>query len=306
MKDAKIRITNIYLMEKAHATLYSIVGAREKNPAHKKMFNNLEKFEIEHVKLWEEVLEKREPIKLKVYLLLFLFKFIRITLGISMAIKLLEHNEIGAYTQLETIDTKKLNVNTINILKKIRYDQKVHEEKFENTFIKKSKVIRNIRDVTFGMNDGLVEVLAATVGLGAALQTPILVLIGGIIIAVSGTLSMAGGAYISTEYESNVDGIKRKSKARPAGSALYVGIPYFIGALVPLIPFILGYSGIFAIFSSIVLTAIVLIIIASLIALITDTSIKRKIGMTLAISLGAAAATIILGYAARSLLKISV
>ena len=138
------------------------------------------------------------------------------------------------------------------------------------------------------------------------MQTPILVLIGGIIIAVSGTLSMAGGAYISTEYESNVDGIKRKSKARPAGSALYVGIPYFIGALVPLIPFILGYSGIFAIFSSIVLTAIVLIIIASLIALITDTSIKRKIGMTLAISLGAAAATIILGYAARSLLKISV
>ena len=67
-----------------------------------------------------------------------------------------------------------------------------------------NRVLGNIRDIFFGMSDGLVEILAAVSGIGAALQPPLLVIIAGSIVAVSGTLSMAGGAYLSTDYENIV------------------------------------------------------------------------------------------------------
>ena len=74
-----------------------------------------------------------------------------------------------------------------------------------------------VRDVIFGANDGLVSILALTVGVyGAAIESRLIV-IGGVVGAVGGAISMGAGAYISskseqevTEKEDRRKGVKKK------------------------------------------------------------------------------------------------
>ncbi len=304
--DNEYILARLYKEESMHAELYRRLSIREKNLELKEIFNKLYNFENNNKKLWETIIKKRIGYSVfLVNILMALFILVKYTLGNSMAIKMIEYREISFHKKLDKISLKSLDKKRRSVLNKIEKNQRTKEEPFENSIIKRSNVIKNIRDVTFGMNDGLVEVLAATVGLGAALQNPILVLVGGLIIAVSGTLSMTGGAYISTDYEENVNIDKKRSKSTARVSAIYVGVFYFFGAIFPLLPFILGYSGFVAILLSIIFTTIVLSIVATIIAIITNVSITRKVGMTLGISLGAAFGTIILGYLARHFFNIS-
>ena len=74
-----------------------------------------------------------------------------------------------------------------------------------------------VRDVIFGANDGLVSILALTAGVYGAATESRLILIGGVVGAVGGAISMGAGAYISskseqevTEKENQRKGIKKK------------------------------------------------------------------------------------------------
>lgn len=299
-------LARLYKEESMHAELYRKLSIKENNPELKSILNKLYNFENNNKKLWETIVKKHIGYNVfLVNILMALFIFVKYTLGISMAIKMIEYREISFHKKLDEISMQSFDKKRRSILNRIEKNQRTKEEPFENSIIKKSNVIKNIRDVTFGMNDGLVEVLAATVGLGAALQNPILVLVGGLIIAVSGTLSMTGGAYISTDYEENVNINQKRSVSKARISAIYVGVFYFLGAIFPLLPFILGYSGFIAILLSIIVTTIVLSIVATIIAIITNVSITKKVGMTLGISLGAAFGTIVLGYLARYFFNIN-
>lgn len=62
----------------------------------------------------------------------------------------------------------------------------------------------HIRDVVFGMNDGLVEVLASVAGLVGIYKSNIIAAIAGLIVGISGTLSMSVGAYLSSSSEKDV------------------------------------------------------------------------------------------------------
>lgn len=302
-RDALVRL---YKEESMHAELYKRLSFNESNKELKSILDKLYGFENTNKKLWERIIKERVYYnKFMLKILIIFFNMVRSTLGISMAIKMVEYREIEFHRKLSALDINSINGKERKVISSIERNQRTKEEPFENNIMKRSNVIKNIRDVTFGMNDGLVEVLAATVGLGAALQNPILVLVGGLIIAVSGTLSMTGGAYISTNYEEHISSDKKRAKSTARISAIYVGAFYFLGSIFPLLPFIFGYSGIIAIALSIILTIIVLTVVATIIAIITNVSITRKVGMTLAISLAAAFGTIILGYLARHFFNIS-
>jgi VIT1/CCC1 family predicted Fe2+/Mn2+ transporter len=74
-----------------------------------------------------------------------------------------------------------------------------------------------VRDVIFGANDGLVSILALTAGVYGAATESRLILIGSIVGAVGGAISMGAGAYVSskseqevTEKENQRKGIKKK------------------------------------------------------------------------------------------------
>ena len=300
-----------YLNEKLHFRVYGRLASSERNPEIRRVMKKLSALEGVHAGLWKMIVgeagmgSSEAVIKVK----LALFGIVRRLFGLAFTIKALEYSESNLMKKLSASETElKLSAKESNAIRRIKSSERSIETPLENKVIEYNSVLENIRDVIFGMNDGLVEVLAATVGLAAALQRPHLVLLGGLIIAVSGTLSMAGGAYLSTGYEKAVRAASSKKAAHttPLKSALYVGAFYILGAIFPLLPFAFGASGTYGIALSLILTSVVLSVTATVIAVISGISIRRNVLKSLAISLGAAAVTIIIGAYARVYLHLAI
>ena len=73
-----------------------------------------------------------------------------------------------------------------------------------------------VRDMIFGMNDGLVSTLAFVAGVAGAITNPSIVLVSGVAELVAGTISMAVGSYQSAKSELEV--LERESRRRRIGT----------------------------------------------------------------------------------------
>src|SRR5206468_1789311 len=113
-----------------------------------------------------------------------------------------------------------------------------------------------VRNIFLGLNDGLVEILGAISGFFAALGDTVSVLLASFSVAVAGALSMAAGAYIAAGSEAEVretETARRRFLGEPAdeltirdsplGSAVAVGVSYFAGAVIPVLPVLFGARG---------------------------------------------------------------
>ena len=162
--------------------------------------------------------------------------------------------------------------------------------------------VNNMRSIVLGLNDGLVEVLAAVSGIAVIAMSPWVVALSGMIIGVSGTLSMAGGVYLSTKSHSLIASEERESqspRSSPKKQAFYTGVFYFGGAAGVVLPFIFGLSGFPGIAASIIISCTVLTLSSAMVAVLSNTSMSKRIAETLGISLGAVAITVALGIIAR-------
>ena len=279
--------------EAIHREVYRILSERESDPWRKRILVRLHKIESEHVSIYSRISgTKTVYVDWRVVRALVILKSL---IGTELVIKIMENRE----SRMESI----IRANLAHYGKSVKavLASERNEDKLKSKMLLFSPVLSNIRDVVFGMNDGLVEIVAAVAGIGAALQTPVLVLVAGMIVAISGTLSMAGGAYLSTDYQNTIEKTRGKDfkYMSPIRSAAYVGISYIIGAMFPLMPFIFGIGGYHGIAISILLTALVLVFSSALISIIGNKPVVRRIATTLLITLGIAAITILLGYYAR-------
>jgi VIT1/CCC1 family predicted Fe2+/Mn2+ transporter len=309
MQDEKARyLERLYRNEMRHMRIYAKFAQTEKHKELRKILETLSAMEAKHAKWWAEILElnRLEPETDGTDMTVSSFVFLRRLFGLALTIKIIEYMEMGLERQFDNaLKNMKLAPREKEIIKRIKDDENKSERALEERVMEYGKFLNNVRDIIFGMNDGLVELLAVVVGLAAALTNPVLILLGGFIVSVSGTLSMAGGAYISTEYEAGIIREERRTAATtPLKSAFYVGIMYFVGTLFPLSPFILGLTGYTAIAMAIIVTAVVLTIASTIIALVSNTSIGGRVAKTLLISLGIAAMTILIGMYARSILHL--
>ncbi len=299
----------LYRKELLHMGVYGRLMRYEKDPGLRSILGRLSRLEGRHAALWRSLVSSdgSKPNPVAESARVSLYRAFRFCFGLSMTIKVIEYNEAQLHKRLDSVLASSGSTpRQREVIRRIHASEGEREDPLVNKVAEHSTILNNIRDVIFGMNDGLVEILAATVGISAALQSSLLVLVAGLIVALSGTLSMAGGAYLSTAYEKQLRMIQRKSFKKPAKSALYVGISYIVGAMFPLMPFMAGYSGAVGIAMSVLITALVLTMVASTIAVITDVSIKRRVASTLLITLGIAALTIVIGYFARVWLGLSI
>ncbi|HVC58688.1 MAG TPA: VIT1/CCC1 transporter family protein [Candidatus Acidoferrales bacterium] len=298
----------LYFDELLHWKVYTRFAATERNAGIKALLTKLAKIELGHTKVWIELLdgEMKKPSELRLSLMAGMIYVCKAVLGIALTTKMIEYGENLLVNDLNSALKASGNRKESNRLMKAEEEMDRAEDPLKRGIIEHSPVLNNIRDVILGANDGLVEILAATAGLGIALRDPVIVLLSGFIVAVAGTLSMAGGVYLSMEYERSVGIVKTESPLKGSAkiSAFYVGLSYILGAMVPLVPFMFGLAGAWGVLGSIVLTGIVLSFVAALISIVSDTSIRRRVLRTLAISLGIAAVTIIIGLVARSVLNI--
>jgi len=158
-----------------------------------------------------------------------------------------------------------------------------------------------IREIVFGAEDGTVQNTALIAGMvGAAVSNHVIV-IAGLVNAIAGVLSMAAGTYLSSKAERDAHlatGVTDPRRYAPGRDALVMGIAYACGALVPILPFAVGFAPHVAIRIAVVATGLVLFGLGAGKAIVSRQSILRSGLEMLLVAAAAGLAGYLIGVAA--------
>ena len=173
-----------------------------------------------------------------------------------------------------------------------------------------------VRNIFLGLNDGLVEIVGAVSGFFAAFGNAATVLMAGLTVAVAGALSMAAGAYVATSSEAEVRATETarrrflgegESDDGPGESAIasaaLVGLSYFAGALVPVLPVLFGaHSAWPSLFSA----GTLIVVVSMVVAFLSGMNVSRRIVTNLVIIAAAVGVTYVIGIVTKALFGIAV
>jgi VIT1/CCC1 family predicted Fe2+/Mn2+ transporter len=201
-------------------------------------------------------------------------------------------------------------------LRGILMDEFKHEDVLVTELTKRKINAEKIRNIFLGLNDGLVEILGAVSGFFGAFGSATTVLIAASTTAVAGALSMAAGTFLALSSEKEVKATEIAKKVflgeesemspmeeAPLGSAFVVGAAYITGALVPVLPVLLGAKD--AIFS--VMTAgLMVIVVSTILSFLSGMDIKRRIALNLIIITVAVSVTYVIGMLTQRLWGITI
>ena len=172
-----------------------------------------------------------------------------------------------------------------------------------------------VRNVFLGLNDGLVEILGAVSGFFAAFNSTVAVVTAGFTVGVAGALSMAAGAYIGANSEAELretedarrrflgDAVTSEATESPLGSAAIVGIGYFVGAVVPVLPVVFGAH---TVVPTIVTGGLMIIAVSAIVAFISGMNVRRRIALNVVITGLAVVVTYVLGLLTKRLLGVEI
>ena len=295
--------------------VYETLARKESDKKLKALLQRLADEEKGHIAVWRSLLgEGSEKVRQShlIWLRANAYLAIRRMLGAAFVASMLERNEtkgLGAYRA--SLSSGEFGEKELRYAQAIIRDEEGHEHSLEDAVKGYERVLDYMQSTILGLNDGLVEILAVIAGLATVATTSLVVVVVGLIAGISGTLSMAGGVYLSAKSERLMN--QHDNKARegasstlPITAALHTGVFYFAGALAAVVPFIFGLNGFPGIAVSIIIVGIVLVAVSSIVAIASGTSIRRRSAEMLAISLGAAFVTMLFGTLVKVYFGVSV
>jgi predicted membrane protein (TIGR00267 family) len=173
-----------------------------------------------------------------------------------------------------------------------------------------------VRNIFFGINDGMVEILGAVSGFFASFGQNTLVLVAGLTTAVAGAISMGAGAYVAVGSEQEV----RKTQEEKArfmgenqgsghrresvlGSGLLIGISYFIGSSFPLVPVIFGAR---SPLPSIITGGSMILLVSIVLSFLSGMNVRKRALINLVLIAIAVGITYLIGICVRTLLGIQI
>ena len=172
-----------------------------------------------------------------------------------------------------------------------------------------------VRNVFLGLNDGLVEILGAVSGFFAAFNSSVAVITAGFTVGVAGALSMAAGAYIGAGSEAELrdtedarrrflgETVTSEAAESPLASAAIVGIGYFIGAVVPVLPVVFGAR---TVWPTVLTGGAMIVAVSAIVAFISGMDVRRRILLNVVITGLAVAVTYTLGLLTKRLLGVAI
>ncbi|WP_455244660.1 VIT1/CCC1 transporter family protein [Petrachloros mirabilis] len=201
-------------------------------------------------------------------------------------------------------------------LRSILMDEFKHEDVLVTALTERKINAEKIRNIFLGLNDGLVEILGAVSGFFGAFGSATMVLIAASTTAVAGALSMAAGAFLALNSEKEVKTTEIAKKIflgelsesspmeeSPLSSALVVGSAYITGALVPVLPVLIGArNALFSVFTA----GLMVILVSTILAFLSGMDIKRRILLNLIIITLAVSVSYGIGILAKNYWGISV
>jgi VIT1/CCC1 family predicted Fe2+/Mn2+ transporter len=200
-------------------------------------------------------------------------------------------------------------------LRQILEDEFRHEDAMVTGDAARRLSPERVRNIFLGLNDGLVEIVGAVSGFFAAFGDATTVLIAGATVAAAGAISMGAGAFVATSSEAEVQQAENARRrflgSAPAGeggesalgSGLVVGASYLAGALVPVLPIVLGAQGPGP---SLLAAGSLIVLVSMLLAFLSGMRIRRRIAINLVIMAAAVGITYLIGLATQALWGIAV
>ena len=280
------------------------------------MLKGLIEVETLHAKFWQDFfginLDKLNFLRRFKLSIFVMFCKIFGEKGIHLIIEAIEIHGIRNY--LHVWDIYK-NDPLGEAVRGVLIDEFKHEDEIVSMASSRRIHPERVRNIFLGFNDGLVEIIGAVSGFFAAFQTASAVLIAGFTVAVAGSISMAAAAFaaISSEYEIENIAARRKSflgeeaketpMSSPLSSAVVVGISYFFGASVPILPVFFGAQNVWL---SVAAALVVVILISYFLAFISGISVIRRITTNIVIIAVAVGVTYGIGMLAKNVFGISI
>lgn len=304
---------------------YKALSERVEDENLQKNLLRLSEVEKEHSQFWISYLQKHgvdtskiKPKRMKIRFMLFIFR----VLGIGLAVNLLEYGEVETVAKYRDYATRTGEDEDFRKgIEKIINEEIEHEDVFSYTLEQNKEKLDRNRDIIYGISDGLVEVLAAIAGLTALLTNHLDVALGGLVVGVSGTMSMSVGAYLAKDSESQykISSLRRNAilknrahdrdkvdqyRGESRRSAMNVGMFYILGAAIPILPFLFLPRDI-ALVLAIVLVAVTQGLANSIIAISMSMGILKEALKSSGLALLAALASYVVGQVFHMILHVS-
>lgn len=200
-------------------------------------------------------------------------------------------------------------------VREVLEDEFKHEDEVVSGEAERQINPEKVRNVFLGLNDGLVEILGAVSGFFAAFNSSAAVITAGFTVGVAGALSMAAGAYIGAGSEAELreteDARKRflgetvttEVAESPLASAAVVGIGYFIGAVVPVLPVVFGAR---TVWPTVLTGGTMIVLVSAIVAFTSGMDVRRRIVLNVVITGLAVVVTYTLGLLTKRLLGVAI
>lgn len=282
------RLLRMQRDEMTGSILYAAIAKRLKDGNNKQAFAEISRAERGHYETWRAYTGRDvAPDRTKIVL----FSLLSRLLGITFTIKFFEKGEDVGLADLRAIEQE------LPEARRMIADEEAHEVKLMEMIDEER--LHYVGSIVLGLNDALVELTGTIAGLTFALANNRLVALSGIITGVSATLSMAASNYLAKRAEGSGEALK---------SSLYTGVAYLLTVVAIVLPYLLLPNELYVLAFGIMIVAVVLIILAFnyYLSVAQDLSFWRRFGEMVAISLGVAALSFVIGLAAKQLLGINV
>jgi VIT1/CCC1 family predicted Fe2+/Mn2+ transporter len=296
-------------------SLYTALREQTTGELHK-VLEELIPIETHHFSFWKSFFTSNVDRldwgrRLKLRLLIFVCRLF----GDRAVHLVLEAIEIYGVRKYLTLWERYRNDPLGGAVKAILDDELQHEDRVVSESIERRVDPEGVRNVFLGFNDGLVEILGAVSGLFAAFHDAASILTASATVAVAGAFSMAAGAYVAGSSEREIQRIEAGKQAflgtpepliptrSPMRAAVLVGVSYLLGAIVPVLPVVLGARTVLV---SLLAGAVVTVAVSSVLAFLSGMAVKRRLLINVVILGAAVALTYVIGAAAREVLGIAV
>ena len=211
-------------------------------------------------------------------------------LGITFAIKLME----GVEKRAQSYD--KALIDKIPEIQVILANEETHER--ELIALIDEERLKYVGSVVLGLNDALVEFTGTLAGLTFAIQNTQIIAVAGLIMGVAASLSMGASEYLSQRSDGG--------ETDPVKASVYTGFAYIVTVALLILPFLVINSPYYALMFTLLGAVMVIFLFTFYISVAKDLPFWRRFAEMLAISLGIAAISFVIGILIRTVLNITI
>jgi vacuolar iron transporter family protein len=257
-----------------------------KDTTNKQTLQQIAADELRHYNTWASMSGQHiKPQKWLIWWFAFLARF----LGFTFSIKKMEAGEKDGQSDYQILAQK------IPQAQQILFDEEKHEGMLLQLLDEKR--LRYAGAVVQGLNQALVELMAALAGLTLAFENSRIIALAGLIVGIASSLRMATVNFIEFRNDLRVNALQH---------SIFTGLGYFVTVLVLIAPFLQISDYMQALYLSICIAMVILFLFNYYLAVTREISFRKRFFEMSALCLGLSIMSFVLASLVRLLVGIGV